>query len=227
MQKKIIETINNELPGFNCGICGFKKCKDLAEGIIKSKIELQKCKILLQDKYKTKLEKIEKILNEYQKENTDNCNEDKIIGLIDKLEADFIIAPLPGENSCREVLFPFTRENLSVGEYIRYRPLGCPMIHFAKIISVDNGLITVIMTGPLNRVSNDSKINFKDIGICMVGGFIGIVNNNIPNIGQTVKFIPSHCMMQKVHSGVVVQVENNKVIIEGIQLSVWAKAVIN
>jgi hypothetical protein len=83
------------------------------------------------------------------------------------------------------------------------------------------------MTGPLNRVSKDNKINFKDIGICLVGGFIGIVNNNIPSIGQTVRFIPSHCMMQKVHTGVVVQVENNKVIIEGIQLSVWAKAEIN
>ena len=38
---------------------------------------------------------------------------------------------------------------------------------------------------------------------------------------QTVRFLPEHCMMQKVHSGVVVHSEAAMVQIEGIDLKVW------
>ncbi|RQD90767.1 Fe-S cluster domain protein [Methanosalsum natronophilum] len=43
----------------------------------------------------------------------------------------------------------------------------------------------------------------------------------IPKVGQTVKFVPEYCMMQKVHSGMVVSVEGKKVRIEAIDLKVW------
>ena len=33
---------------------------------------------------------------------------------------------------------------------------------------------------------------------------------------ETVRFLPYHCMMQKVHSGVVVQLEGRKAVIEGL-----------
>ena len=36
-----------------------------------------------------------------------------------------------------------------------------------------------------------------------------------------VRFLPEHCMMQKVHSGVVVHSEGTMVRIDGIDLKVW------
>jgi hypothetical protein len=42
-----------------------------------------------------------------------------------------------------------------------------------------------------------------------------------PEVGETVRFLPEHCMMQKVHSGVVVHSEGMRLRIEGIDLKVW------
>jgi uncharacterized Fe-S cluster-containing protein len=50
-------------------------------------------------------------------------------------------------------------------------------------------------------------------GIVMIG--------KIPSLCQTVKFLPEHCMMQKVHSGIVVSVEGRRLRIEAIDLKVW------
>ena len=130
--------------------------------------------------------------------------------------------PLPDEESCREILYPFTRKELKKGDIIKYRPLGCPIIHFARILEEDNGLITVHIIGPCHRLKTEVEFNYLDIGVCMVGGFEGIVQGKVPDVGETVRFLPNHCMMQKVHSGVVVQVEGRKIIIEGIDLKVWS-----
>jgi hypothetical protein len=62
----------------------------------------------------------------------------------------------------------------------------------------------------------------EDIGICMVTAFEGLVSRGRrPEVGETVRFLPEHCMMQKVHSGVVVHSEGEMVRIEGIDLKVW------
>jgi hypothetical protein len=56
----------------------------------------------------------------------------------------------------------------------------------------------------------------------MVLAFEGTVSRGRrPEVGETVRFLPEHCMMQKVHSGVVVHSEGNRVRIEGIDLKVW------
>ena len=44
---------------------------------------------------------------------------------------------------------------------------------------------------------------------------------DVVEVGETVRFLPEHCMMQKVHSGVVVHFEGARVRIEGIDLKVW------
>jgi uncharacterized Fe-S cluster-containing protein len=84
-------------------------------------------------------------------------DEEKIIGVLDGYEADVVLKPLPGEESCRETLYPFTREEIKPGEIIRYRPLGCPIIHFAKVLEENHGLITVHLvdmpsTGSRSRI---------------------------------------------------------------------------
>ncbi len=45
----------------------------------------------------------------------------------------------------------------------------------------------------------------EDINICMVAGFEDTVSRGRrPEVGESVRFLSEHYMMQKVHSGVVV-----------------------
>ncbi len=136
-------------------------------------------------------------------------------------KADFSLGPIPGEPSCREDLFPFSRpSDIETGDVLRYRALGCPVIHFARVMRYSQGIVTVHLAGPHQLLS--SEFQYKDVGTCMVTGFEGSVNNGrVPDVGETVKFLPSHCRMQQVHSGVIVQSEGNKLRIEGIDLKVW------
>jgi len=209
------------LPGYNCGICGYARCDEFAGALLKGRTQLEKCRFLYQEIFQEDLAKLQEIL----KETKVIPDEKKIVGVMDGYEADIILNPLPGEDSCREVLYPFSRTELKEGDIIKYRPLGCPIIHFARILSEDNGLITVHIIGPCHRLDPEKEFDYMDIGLCMVGGFEGIVQGKLPEVGETVRFLPGHCMMQKVHSGVVVQIEGRKAIIEGIDLKVWAPPV--
>jgi uncharacterized Fe-S cluster-containing protein len=70
----------------------------------------------------------------------------------------------------------------------------------------------------------ESQEKIKDLGICMVLSFQGTVEpkdkNELPQVGQTVQFLPAHCMMGKVHSGVIVSMEGNSCRIDCIDLKV-------
>ncbi len=212
------KSVEKLLPGFNCGICGYARCDEFAGALLKKWTQLEKCRFLYQEIFEDNRNALEEIL----KEEKIIPEEEKVVGLLDGYEADFILKPLPDESSCREVLYPFTRKELKEGDIIRYRPLGCPIIHFARILDEDNGLITVHMVGPCHRLGEDVEFDYLDIGVCMVGGFEGIIQGKLPAVGETIRFLPVHCMMQKVHSGVVVQLEGRRAIIEGIDLKVWA-----
>lgn len=210
------EKVISLLPGFNCGICGYARCDEFAGALIRGHAKLEDCRFLYQEIFTKNLEELQRLLKEEK-----IIPEEKVItGLLDDYEADFILKPLPSESSCREILYPFTNEELNIGEVIRYRPLGCPITHFAKIIDENHGLITVHIVGPCHRLDKDFE--FKEIGICLVSGFEGIIEGRLPSVGETVRFIPHHCMMQKVHSGVIVQLEGERALIEGIDLKVWA-----
>lgn len=213
-----MERITKLLPGYNCGICGLARCEEFGRAVLENKANLEECKFLLQEVFNENREQLEALL----KEEKIIPAEEKVVGLLDKYEADFILNSLPEENSCRETLFPFTGEKLNVGDIIRYRPLGCPIIHFAEILEENHGLIVVKIVGPCHRLDMETEFDFKDIGVCMVGGFEGIIEGKLPGVGETVRFLPGHCMMQKVHSGVVVQIIGKRAIIEGIDLKVWA-----
>jgi uncharacterized Fe-S cluster-containing protein len=179
--------------------------KNMLESYVLSREEFSKSKIY-----------INRILN--HRLNVDDENK-QIIGLIDNYEADIILEPLDSENACREVLLVMSNIKIEINDIIRYRPLGCPIIHFARIIEKQNLLITVHVIGPCARL--DSDLQYIDVGVCMLIGFEGKFKGRNIHIGDTVRFLPSHCMMQKVHSGVVVNIESNKVSIEGIDLKVW------
>ena len=212
-----MQDIAGLLPGYNCGECGYKQCRDYGAALLGGEAELAGCPHLGLEKFAANIPRIQQVLDA-----TTTTESQVITGVIDGLRADFTIAPLPGEPSCREDLYPFDPGvGPAVGEHVRYRPLGCPITHFARVLDMKRGILTVHLVGPLHRLGGEEVI-FEDIGICMVAGFDGIVSKGrVPDVGQTVRFLPEHCMMQKVHSGVVVHSEGSRVRIEGIDLKVW------
>jgi uncharacterized protein len=55
------------------------------------------------------------------------------------------------QHPCREDLHPFNPEALlKEGDIFRYRPLGCPITHFAKVLKNDRGIVTVHLVGPVH-----------------------------------------------------------------------------
>ena len=205
------------LPGFNCRDCGFTNCQELAQALAEKAASIETCRFLSQARFNKNRAKLDKLLSG----EIAIKEPEKPIGVIDGYVADFVLKPLPGECSCREILYPFYHMEYHVGDLVRYRPLGCPLPHFARIIDESKGLITVHLIGPCHRIGMTADKEFEDIGVCMVGGFIGMVEGKKPKVCETVRFIPDGCMMQKVHTGIVVQLENGKAIIEGIDLKVW------
>lgn len=221
--------ICGQLPGHNCGACGVARCDLFAEALSEGRASLSSCQVLLQERYAGNRIRIQGLLKqsggkEAPPTETLSRRTDNPVGLIDGYEADFVLAPLRGEGSCREILLPITPHGVGPGAVIRYRPLGCPIVHFAKIIEIRDGLLVVHIVGPRHRL-DDPDFTFTDVGVCMVIGFEGEVEGRLPFVGQTVRFKPAECMMQKVHSGVVVKCEGRSVLIEGLDLKVWAPPV--
>ncbi|NYT01338.1 MAG: hypothetical protein GKC10_01040 [Methanosarcinales archaeon] len=205
------------LPGYNCGECGKRNCREFA-GFLTGMEELDMCPFMKQERFLESRARIEALLKEKA-----SRVEERIVGVIDGLQADFSLGPLKGEQGCREDLYPFDHtHDFLTGDLIRYRPLGCPITHFARVLKYDHGILTVHIIGPIHLLGEGEETVYKDLGICMVAAFEGTVERGrVPEVGQTVRFIPGHCMMQKVHSGVVVHSEGGMVRVEGVDLKVW------
>ena len=85
----------------------------LAHSLLKKGTELGKCRFLFQEIFDENRNELEEILRE---ENIIPV-EKKPVGLLDGYEADFVLNPLPGEKSCREVLYPFTKKRTQKRRY--------------------------------------------------------------------------------------------------------------
>lgn len=208
------ETLMTLLPGFNCGACGYVNCAVFASALKERKAMPERCPVFRQERFKEQFEKINEILNSANIE-----QKETYVGLIDKAKADFLLHPLPGEPSCRETLACFSANKISKDDVIRYRPLGCPITHFARVVEIDNGLLDVWVIGPGKLLGREEKV--IEAGICMVLSFSGVIEGMRPSVGQTVKFLPAHCMMGKVHSGVIVSLEDETTRIDCIDLKIW------
>ncbi|MFB3766501.1 MAG: (Fe-S)-binding protein [Methanotrichaceae archaeon] len=236
--------ISKMLPGYNCGQCGHRQCRDYAEEILKNG-DLGKCPYLELERFSNIKMDIEEYLSTHTivehavsknmvpahfidakgiEDHPAHCRGcgDGTLPFKGNYRADFSLGGFPGEPSCREDLYPFARpRDIEPGDILRYRPLGCPVIHFAEVMKFNKGIATVHLAGP-HQLMGAADFKYKDLGICMVTGFEGAVNEGrVPSVGETVKFLPSHCRMHQIHSGVVVQSEGNRLRIEGIDLKVW------
>jgi uncharacterized Fe-S cluster-containing protein len=223
----VTSDVGKNLPGHNCGACGFKRCDEFADALAAGAADLSACSVLEQERYAKNRARIERLLRAGASAPAAPSAAPPPAasagpkGLLDGYEADFILGPLKKEAVCREFLLPLTPGNVGEGDVIRYRPLGCPITHFARIVEKKDGLLCIHVVGPRHRLE-DEEFRFTEIGVCMVIGFEGEVRGRLPSVGETVRFLPAECMMQKVHSGVVVNLEGRTVRIEGIDLKVWA-----
>ncbi len=106
------------LPGYNCRDCGYKSCYDLAQALALRKAGVESCRFMSQERFADNLAEITAILGS----GVPITKTEKTVGVLDSYVADFVLKPLPGECSCREVLFPFTGKIIKEGDLIKYRP---------------------------------------------------------------------------------------------------------
>jgi uncharacterized Fe-S cluster-containing protein len=213
----MLEKIKKLLPGFNCGNCSYSRCDDFAKSLISKKEKPSGCPVLMRPSFAADKRSIEELLRLEPA-----LHSEKIIsGVIDHYRADIILHPLKNEKSCRETLLPFSNIQTEPDDVIRYRPLGCPITHIARVVETDHNLITIVIIGP-ETTRNTDVTSILDLGICMVLAFQGTYEGKSLRVGETIRFLPHHCMMQKVHSGVVVNLEHGNVRIEIKDLKVWS-----
>jgi uncharacterized Fe-S cluster-containing protein len=212
----------SDLPGLNCGVCGFRTCKELADRLEQKPELLQRCIHLSRNKVKAAVTADRSL----------TCSEScgKTCGVTSQTfaapppspdgvwrdtlgrEFDFFLEHFPEDPGPREIVLPhnpmLTREmNIQPGDIMIGRPLGmscgCPITHCGVVMQVDarTGVIVWCVTGPLKP----RQEGFKDIGYYIAEGYEGMIYDTRAEIkiGARYFFQPRMCMLQWRHSGLV------------------------
>ncbi len=211
-----------ELPGLNCGLCGFRTCGEFAARLIIEPGQIKRCIPLSKN-------------NLPQRTDTaalESCGAQSCIGCGLKVEEqpgekpgekkhwhdslgrefEFYLEHFPEDPGPREVIIPrnpmLTRElDITAGEILIGRPLGmscgCPITHCGKVMRVEKiqGVIVWCVTGPLQPRNE----GYKDLGYYSAEAYEGIIKETRCEIriGMRYYFQPRMCMLQWRHSGLV------------------------
>lgn len=190
----------------DCGVCGFKSCKEFSKLLLEEPEELKRC------------------IHLNGKKNRINGNGSQQIfqplglaekmGWVDNLQRpfDFILDCFENEPGPRETILPYNPalvKELGVkkGDIMIGRPMGmscgCPITHCGIVTDTDprNGVINWCVTGPLRPRSE----GFIDIGYYVAQGYEGLIKEAKEEItlGKRYWFMPRRCMLQWRHSGLV------------------------
>jgi uncharacterized Fe-S cluster-containing protein len=203
-----------ELPGLDCGVCGFRTCESFA-GQLPGDPELLKRCIYYTDKQKPGAPVISARPPAPAACNVCAVSPSKgAVPWQDSLgrEIDFYLDHFPSEPGPREIILPhnpvLTRElNVKEGDILIGRPLGmscgCPVTHCGVAMQADQrtGVIVWCVTGPLRP----RQEGFKDLGYYAAEGYEGLVHKKRCElkIGMRYFFQPTMCMLQWRHSGLV------------------------
>lgn len=199
--------LNGNLPGLDCGACGYRTCNDFRNAIDKDETDIKRC---------IHLNPVIPLENKFA--NCLDCNHTENLG--EKLnwkdslkrDFDFILDVFEGEPGPKETILPYNPtlvKELGVkkGDVMIGRPMGmscgCPVTHCGVVYDVDarNGVIHWNVTGPLRPRSE----GFVDIGYYVSQAYEGIIKESKAKIelGQRYWFLPRRCMLQWRHSGLV------------------------
>jgi uncharacterized Fe-S cluster-containing protein len=183
-------------PGKDCGACGAKTCQEFLLLVSRGEKAYPECPF-----YERTVRDSGTSKAVY--EGKDVCGQ----------EYDFVLGPLPGEPSARKIVLPFRpdlveRWDIRKGDIVLGRPTGagCPIQHVLSVVDANpvTGVLTCHTVGP--HRARGAEV--KDIQAYHVVGFEGIatVVKNPPGFALRQFFLPSFCMMQRAHTGVVMMV---------------------
>ncbi len=208
-----MSTMTADLPGLDCGLCGFKRCDDLAVRLTEHPEWLERCVHLSGAAVRTDGATARKP-SAATPQRLPVVTREPELTWQDSLgrEFDFYLEHFPEEPGPRETILPhnpmITREmNIQKGDLMVGRPLGmscgCPISHCGEVMNVDprTGVIDWCVTGPL-RVREKG---FKDIGYYIAEAYDGLIRTTRCDIriGMRYFFQPRMCMLQWRHSGLV------------------------
>jgi uncharacterized Fe-S cluster-containing protein len=233
----------SELPGLDCGVCGFRTCAELAVRLETEPQMLKRCIHLSKSRIAPETPAA---VAPVRQTVAAPCSPTAcapsacatcgvaapVVGESaqwrDSLgrEFDFYLEHFPEEPGPREIIIPhnpmITREmDIKVGDVMIGRPLGmscgCPITHCGIAMNVDHrtGVIVWCVTGPLQPRQH----GYKDLGYYIAEGYEGLATQARCElkIGMRYYFQPRMCMLQWRHSGLVNYINRSQ---EGLQIRV-------
>lgn len=208
-----------DLPGLDCGLCGFRSCEEMAARLETQPELIRRCIHLSENRMQVQPcvapVEVPPLACETCLVATRTApQQDSATKWHDTLgrEFDFYLEHFPEEPGPREIILPhnplLTREmDIQRGDILIGRPLGmscgCPITHCGIAMDVDarTGVLTWCVTGPLNP----RQKGFKDLGYYIAEGYEGLITQarGEIKIGMRYFFQPRLCMLQWRHSGLV------------------------
>jgi uncharacterized Fe-S cluster-containing protein len=200
-----------QLPGLDCGQCGYRTCVELSHAASTNPMQLKKC-IHLKANHNPAMGRSgcpAESCPSIASPTPDRCESVSWRDSLDR-EFDFILDPFPEEPGPRETIHPLhwagvQARGLHAGDLVTGRPLvaGCPVTHCGKIKGIDEGsaLIDWWVVGPMAARGGKAV----EIGAYLPVAFEGLVSQSRVEIriGQRYQWLPRSCMMQWRHSGIV------------------------
>lgn len=212
-----------ELPGLNCGVCGYRTCGELAGRLVEKPDMIKRCIYLAEENLApgtqaasagtppSPLPDRPRILPAAPAPGPAVAPPEEWRDSLGR-ELDFILEHFPEDPGPREIILPhnpmITREmDLQPGDILIGRPLGmscgCPITHCGVVMDVDprTGVLTWCVTGPLGP----REKGFKDLGFYIAEAYEGLVRSARCElrIGMRYFFQPRMCMLQWRHSGLI------------------------
>jgi uncharacterized Fe-S cluster-containing protein len=208
-----------DLPGLNCGACGFRTCEAFAQQLPSDHELLKRCIYYsVEQKPAAPAPAPPPLAKPPAPAPCGACaiasgpkGTDPWLDSLGR-EFDFYLDHFPSEPGPREIILPhnpsLTREmNVQPGDVLIGRPLGmscgCPITHCGVATQVDprTGVIVWCVTGPLRP----RQEGYKDLGYYIAEGYEGLVRKRRCDlkIGMRYFFQPTMCMLQWRHSGLI------------------------
>jgi len=205
------EQVLEQLPGLDCGSCGFRSCAEFAAAFAQGEGNVDRCVTLSADAReqltRRGAKQGQRVGSALEMESPQNTWKD-FLGR----EYDFVLQIFPGEPGPRETILPHNptlteKMQIQKGDILIGRPLGmscgCPITHCGVVMDVDyrTGVMVWCVTGPLQpRLKG-----YKDIGYYIAEAYEGLVRESKKElrVGMRYWFIPRMCMLQWRHSGLI------------------------
>jgi len=211
-----LDMLMAQLPGTDCGQCGYPSCRELARAARDRPALLARCVHLSPA-----------AASLISTETDDAANWIDMLGR----PFDFVLEPFPDDPGPREIILPFNpavaeRLTLAKGDIVSGRPaaVGCPVTHVGQLMADPDplsGTIEWCVVGP--AVAREHKV--VEVGDYTPIAYIGIVSRTRRElrIGERYHFLPRRCMLQSRHSAVISALarreEGLRVQLEGIAIA--------